>query len=119
MDFLRACQEKSKRCLIADSTFQQDTYLLCVSEHEHSEDTFGRLSCGAYSESTGTFRYVMNSGVFFNRSNALKAYASPVAYLSDGNLKRNSEKLFGISRRKNSLDCTAAKRSSTIVLNIR
>jgi hypothetical protein len=40
---------------------QTNTYLACVSEHESSEDTFGRLSMWrAYSESTGV-GLVMNS----------------------------------------------------------
>jgi Protein of unknown function (DUF2971) len=63
--------------------FLTNTYLTCVSEHEDFEDTFGRLSMWrAYSESTGV-ALVLNAAPFFGSSTALKAYVSPVAYLSD------------------------------------
>ncbi len=63
--------------------FLTNTYLVCVSEHETFKDTFGRLSMWrAYSESTGV-ALVLNAAPFFGSSTALKAYVSPVAYLSD------------------------------------
>lgn len=61
---------------------QTDTYLACVSEHDDAEDTFGRLSMWrAYREATGV-ALVINNAPFLRLSNALKAYASPVAYLT-------------------------------------
>ncbi len=62
---------------------EKDTYIACFSEHEDNEDITGRLSMWrAYCETTGA-AVVMNSFPFFSESVALKAYTSPVAYLSD------------------------------------
>ncbi len=63
--------------------FKTDTYLSCFSEHDDAEDTFGRLSMWrAYGGTTGV-ALVFNSAPFLLPSDALKAYASPVAYLVD------------------------------------
>jgi hypothetical protein len=63
--------------------FQINTYFVCLSEHNDLEDSFGRLSMWrAYSETTGV-ALVMNSLPFLTPSQVLKAYVSPVAYLSD------------------------------------
>jgi len=60
-----------------------DTYLSCFSEHDESEDTYGRLSMWrAYSEATGV-ALVVNSKPYITENTALKAYASPVGYFSD------------------------------------
>lgn len=62
---------------------KRNTYLTCVSEHHDSEDTFGRLSMWrAYGGMTGV-ALVLNSTPFYNETNALKAYSSPVAYLDE------------------------------------
>jgi len=62
--------------------FQNNTYLTCVSEHNDTEDFYGRLSMWrAYG--AGGIAFVMNSKPFLSPSNALKAYTSPVAYLDD------------------------------------
>ncbi len=61
-------------------TLKYDTYLTCVSEHKKAEDTLGRLSMWrAYGGSSG-IAIVMNSKAFFQPSNTLKAYITPVAY---------------------------------------
>ena len=63
--------------------FRTDTYIMCLSEHLDAEDSFGRLSMWrAYSGTTG-IAFVLNNAPFFNPSNAIKAYTSPVAYLDD------------------------------------
>lgn len=63
--------------------FETNTYIMCVSEHEDSEDRFGRLSMWrAYGETTGV-ALIFNNKAFLSRSNALKAYTSPVAYLNE------------------------------------
>jgi Protein of unknown function (DUF2971) len=63
--------------------FRTDTYLTCFSEHDDAEDACGRLSMwGAYGGTTGV-ALVVNSAPFLLPSDALKAYASPVAYLGD------------------------------------
>lgn len=59
--------------------FRLDTYLACISEHEDDEDTTGRLSMWrAY----GTVALVVNKDVFLSETDALKAYSSPVAYMT-------------------------------------
>lgn len=73
--------------------FQTDTYLTCVSEHDDAEDTFGRLSMWrSYRDTTGV-ALVMKNGPFLSPSDALKAYTSPVAYLTDKGLKGELEKI--------------------------
>jgi hypothetical protein len=68
-----------------------DTYLTCLSEHDDSEDTFGRLSMWrAYSEATGV-ALVLHNKPFFTENTALKAYASPVAYLNDASFAEEFE----------------------------
>ncbi len=63
--------------------FLNDTYIACVSEHESSEDESGRLSMWrAYGQKTGV-ALVLNCGVFIRPTDALSAYASPVAYLDE------------------------------------
>lgn len=69
-------------------TYKLGTYLTCVSEHddtpERNEDRMGRLSMWrAYGGFSGV-AIVMKGDVFHKpiESDALKAYVSPVAYLS-------------------------------------
>lgn len=58
------------------------TFLTCFSEHRDSEDVLGRLSMWrAYGGSNG-IALVFKNGPFLNPTDALKAYSSPVAYLS-------------------------------------
>ena len=67
--------------------FRDDTYILCVSAHDPIEDIHGRLSMWrAYGQSTGV-ALVMNNKPFFSPSTALKAYTSPVAYMTSEELK--------------------------------
>ncbi|HEV8724938.1 MAG TPA: DUF2971 domain-containing protein [Candidatus Binatia bacterium] len=61
---------------------RRDTYMTCVSEHSAEEDRHGRLSMWrAYGGQAGV-ALVLNGAVMFSESNALGAYASPVAYLN-------------------------------------
>lgn len=61
---------------------RSDTYIACLSEHDASEDQLGRLSMWrAYGQNTGV-AIVLNGGPFLRPSHALKAYTSPVAYLT-------------------------------------
>lgn len=63
-------------------TFKGDTYLSCISEHRDEEDGIGRLSMWrAYGGAKGV-AIVLNPNVFLTPSDALKAYTSPVAYLT-------------------------------------
>jgi len=60
-----------------------DTDLTCFSEHKDTEDNLGRLSMWrAYGGTTGV-ALVLNNSPFITPSETLKAYSSPVAYLSD------------------------------------
>ncbi len=62
--------------------FRLDTYLTCISEHESdTEDDLGRLSMWrAYGGKAGV-ALVLNNDVLLSATDALSAYASPVAYL--------------------------------------
>ncbi len=59
-----------------------DTYFTCISEHLPAEDITGRLSMWRAYGGTNGVALVMKNGPFTTPSHALKAYASPVAYLS-------------------------------------
>jgi hypothetical protein len=62
---------------------QLDTYITCISEHDDSEDTIGRLSMWrAYGSATGV-AIVVNKAPFLMPSDVLKAYTSPVEYLNE------------------------------------
>ena len=75
--------------------FEFDTYILCVSEHVDEEDTFGRLSMWrAYGSATGV-ALVLNNAPFLSPSEALKAYSSPVAYLTKKGIEKELEKIAG------------------------
>jgi len=61
---------------------QFGTFVVCLSEHDDGEDNLGRLSMWrAYGANCGAAVVVKNSP-FVRASNALKAYTSPVAYLT-------------------------------------
>jgi hypothetical protein len=79
------------------SHFRTETYFVCFSEHESTEDTFGRLSMWrAYGKNTGV-AFVFKNAPFLTPSDALKAYTSPVAYLDDhrfgGEFKKITDKI--------------------------
>ncbi|MER8855847.1 DUF2971 domain-containing protein [Mesorhizobium australicum] len=62
--------------------FKEDTYIACLSEHENKEDDLGRLSMWrAYGGPSGV-AVVVNPKVFLSVSEALSAFTSPVAYLT-------------------------------------
>lgn len=58
-----------------------NTYLLCVSEHYARENENGRLSMWRAYGGNNSVALVMNGEVFFNESDALKAYTLPVEYM--------------------------------------
>lgn len=60
--------------------FRADTYITCLSEHDPAEDQYGRLSMWrAYGGGAGV-AIVVHGGPLIRPSDALLAYASPVAY---------------------------------------
>lgn len=60
--------------------FRAGTYITCVSEHLSSEDRHGRLSMWRAYGGRTPVAIVLNGKAFFNKSNLLKAYTSPVTY---------------------------------------
>ena len=79
--------------------FRSDSYISCLSEHDPSEDQHGRLSMWrAYGAGAGV-ALVVNGGPILRASNALKAYASPVAYMDNVQLgKAFAEVLDNVER---------------------
>lgn len=64
-------------------SFRNSTYISCISEHDDSEDLNGRLSMWrAYGSPRGV-AIVVKGAPFLRPSDALQAYASPVAYLDE------------------------------------
>jgi hypothetical protein len=108
-------------------TYRSGTFIACVSEHDNSENKMGRLSMWrAYGGNAGV-AIVMNGDVFHRpvKSDALKAYTSPVAYL-DGkgfegeflnlinSIKSNSDILSAIGEENFFAAITHAFRYATI-----
>lgn len=72
---------------------KQNTFILSVSEHLAHEDHYGRLSMWrAYGGNAGV-AFIFNGGPMFRPSDALKAYSSPVAYLSTGGVAEEMRKI--------------------------
>lgn len=70
---------------------QDETYVLCLSEHSKEDDQYGRLSMWrAYGGEAGV-ALIINGGVLFRPSNALAAYSSPVGYFNDEQLREQFE----------------------------
>jgi hypothetical protein len=91
--FTGITNEIEKTFNIWNEDFKKNTYLICVSEHEQLEDNLGRLSMWrAYSESAGV-AIVMDATTFLNPIDVLKAYTTPVAYLSDRDFDGEFEKV--------------------------
>jgi hypothetical protein len=73
--------------------FENGTFLTCISEHDASEDRIGRLSMWrAYGGTTGV-AVILRGTPFLAPSDALKAYTSPVAYLSHAQFQREFDRL--------------------------
>lgn len=71
---------------------QHGTFITCFSEHRDEEDDIGRLSMWrGYARKNGV-ALVMRNTPFLSPSDALSAYSSPVAYLS----QRQFEEQFNI-----------------------
>jgi hypothetical protein len=68
-----------------------DTYITCLSEHDSSEDRYGRLSMWrAYGGAApARVALVVSGGPLFRPTDALKAYTSPVAYYADDQVEKD------------------------------
>lgn len=65
-------------------TIRANTYITCISEHDDGEDLHGRLSMWrAHGRNRIGVAVVLNSAPFMLKSDVLKAYASPVSYLTE------------------------------------
>lgn len=86
--FPGACEELEERFNSWLPTFRNETFITCISEHLDHEDAIGRLSMwGAYGGGNGV-AVVLNNTAFATASDALKAYTSPVAYVSAAQFAR-------------------------------
>lgn len=86
--------EKSFNSWVPD--FRDQTYLMCLSEHDDSEDRLGRLSMWrAYGASVGV-ALVLKSTPFVTVSDALNVYTSPVRY---ADLSKIAEELDSLAER--------------------
>lgn len=66
--------------------FRRDTFIACFSVHRREEDEHGRLSMWrAYGGASGV-ALVFNGAAFFQETDALAAYSSPVAYMGSEQL---------------------------------
>lgn len=89
--------------------FNIATFITCVSEHDKTEDDFGRLSMWrAYGGRTGV-ALVFNGEVFDMQTDALGAFSSPVSYFNQHqfaeafanvatNIESNADYVSGIER---------------------
>ncbi|HWA23076.1 MAG TPA: DUF2971 domain-containing protein [Caulobacterales bacterium] len=68
--------------------FKLNTYIACLSRHQPHEDKLGRLSMWrAYCACSGV-ALIVKGDPFIARSDALKAYTTPVAYLDHAGFDR-------------------------------
>lgn len=87
-EFPGACAELESQFNAWLPAFRGETYVTCISEHDENEDNIGRLSMWrAYGSTTGV-ALVLNNTAFETASDALQAYTSPVAYLSEAQFSR-------------------------------
>lgn len=71
-----------------------DTYITCVSEHDPSEDSIGRLSMWrAYTEGSVGVGLVLNTEAFKSETDVLGVYSSPVSYLRDAEISADIEQI--------------------------
>ena len=65
------------------NSIRTKTYITCISEHDAKEDNDGRLSMWrAYGQGSVGVAVVMNGAVFGSSTDVLRAYTSPVSYLT-------------------------------------
>jgi hypothetical protein len=99
--------------------FRYSTYMACISEHQDHEDKVGRLSMWrAYGGDAGV-AIVMEGSPFLRPSDALRAYTSPVHYLSRDEFTENLQKfLESIVQMKDVLAKKAKDETVALVLSM-
>lgn len=65
------------------TSFRDDTFITCMSEHDSSEDRLGRLSMWRAYGGVASVAFVLNPDVFMSESEVLGATSSPVAYITE------------------------------------
>ncbi len=65
---------------------RDDTYIICMSEHDDSEDKHGRLSMWRAYGGTAAVAFVLNPEVFVSDSDVLGATSSPVEYIEEAEM---------------------------------
>lgn len=72
--------------------FKENTYITCISEHNPSEDTHGRLSMWrAYGGRSGIALILNGHVITDGASDVLSAYTSPVGYMTAHEIKQQFE----------------------------
>ena len=89
-------------------SIQTNTYITCISEHDDNEDNDGRLSMWrAYGQGSVGVAVVMNGAVFGGGgADLLKAYISPVSYLTKEEFYQEIHKVVENIRQNQSLIST-------------
>ncbi|MFN3930526.1 MAG: DUF2971 domain-containing protein [Brevundimonas sp.] len=87
-EFPGTCEELESKFNLWLPSFRSETYVTCISEHDDNEDGIGRLSMWRAYGSTAGVAIVLNSTAFATASDAIRAYTSPVAYLSSAQFYR-------------------------------
>lgn len=87
-EFPGTCDELERRFNLWLPSIRSETYVTCISEHDDNEDGIGRLSMWRAYGATAGVAIVLNSTAFATASDAIRAYTSPVAYLSSAQFSR-------------------------------
>lgn len=99
------CERVKKRVLNESKDWKYNTYITCISEHEESEDNFGRLSMWrAYGGNTG-IAVILKNNIFLSNYNSFDIYTSPVEYLNNKKFhEKFDEIIMNIHREKEFLE---------------
>ena len=86
------------------NSIRTNTYITCISEHDAKEDNDGRLSMWrAYGQGSVGVAVVMNGAVFGSSTDVLRAYTSPVSYLTQEDFHEEIHKVVENIKQKQNL----------------
>ena len=103
------------------NSISTNTFITCVSEHDPiSEDAHGRLSMWrAFGKGEVGVAFVLNTEAFLSESDVLKAYSSPVSYLTRGEFGDAMQSVIaGIERGQEFLKCTPRDQILSFTFNM-